>query len=138
MDVLPVACFAPPLDDSTLSKYESMISSVKDPELKEGLDTCLNCVKAWYVLPESKGAGRTLGILHKDKPHTYTVTPLEDKHIKTLWDVTPWIKDCEPLKVLFDKLTDKATRDMAFHLLWHTIELALDREPVTQDKLKAV
>lgn len=138
MDTLPVACFAPPLDDSTLVKYESMISSVNDAELKEGLLKCLACVKAWYVLPESKGTGRTLGILHKDQPHTYTVTPLEDSYIKSLWDVTPWIKDCEPLKVLFDQIKPKDIKDMAFHLLWYTIEIALDREPVSQDKLQAV
>lgn len=36
----------------------------------------------------------------------------------------------------FPELAPTPTRDAAFHLLWHVQELSLDREPMTQSRLK--
>jgi len=62
------------------------------------------------------------------------------EHVKALWDVTPWMRELDLLSNIagsgvFDRLKGPI-RDAAFHLLWHAKEITLDREPITQDKLK--
>ena len=139
-NTMPVACFAPPMTDEKLNGYAELIEAVPEgTELREGLDKCFACVEAWMNLPESKRTdGRDIGLLHRGKPVTVKVVPLEESHVKSLWDVTPWLRDCEPLKGLFDTISatsQKELRDCAHDLLWHTIEISNDREPMTQDKL---
>lgn len=139
-NTMPVACFAPPLTDEKLVRYIELISEVSPgSELREGLDKCLTCVEAWYSIPEStRTDGREVGLLHKGKPTLVKVIPLEEEQVKTLWDTTPWLRDCEPLKSLFDTISAESQtelRNCAHDLLWHTIEISNDREPMTQDKL---
>lgn len=138
---IPVACFAPPLTDEKLAKYESIVATT-DPMTQVGdmLRKCLACVKAWYVLPESKRTDVDRFKTTRDgKEVTYVTTPLEDEHVKALWDVTPWMTELDVCSNttdtgLFDSLTGEF-RDCAFDLLWHTKEITLDREPLTQDRI---
>ena len=137
---MPVACFAPVLTIEKLEKYESLISEVPpNTELRDALNKCLNCVKAWWALPESKRTdGRKIALKHRGEDITVQIVPLEESFVKSLWDTTPWTRECEPLKNLFDTispLSQTELRNCAHDLLWHTIEIANDREPLTQDKL---
>jgi hypothetical protein len=62
------------------------------------------------------------------------IIPLEKEEIERIWDVVPWPKECDVIGECFDKLTGEL-RNAAFHLLWYARELAIDREPITNDKL---
>lgn len=151
---LPVGCFAPPLTDATLAEYEQMIAGLGDDraEIKDYMRQCLDCVRRWWDLPESKRTdGKTFDIRHKGKPHTFRTVPLENAHVEALWDATPWMNELVAMERVFDTLphgtievnnrcevVDAAAHDLrnaAFHLLWHAKELTLDREPLTSDKL---
>src|SRR3990167_10905289 len=143
LPLFPVACFAPPLTEELLAEYQTLVEeqTQESSELREGLDICLTCVRAWWALPEStRTDGHKFSFLQGGKDLvTSQVTPLEERHIKSLWDVTPWFRECKPLQELFDTIsneTQKPLRDAAHHLLWHVIEIANDREPLTQDKLR--
>jgi hypothetical protein len=134
------SCFAPVLTDEKLSKYRELVAQVEPgSELADGLEKCLACVEAWYALPEStRTDGAKSALIHQGRLTEVTAVPLENEHVKALWDTTPWTRECEPLKQLFEAIsneTHKELRDCAFDLLWHTIEISLDREPLTQDKL---
>lgn len=138
---MPVACFAPALTDETLSRYKELALSTTG-ELRDGLDRLLHCVGEWWRLPESKSdpSHLKLAIRHRGKDIQVPLTPLEDRHVKSLDAVTPWPRELEAYSNdrgtgLFDDLPAGDLRNAAFHLLWHVKELALDREPVTQDKL---
>jgi hypothetical protein len=142
-------CFAPPLTDERLERYEEIAHALPDDrrEIRDGLMTCLNCVKAWDELPESTrppSRRMTLG-----GGRACDVVPLEASHVEALWDVTPYPRECGPLAELFETLPTgrdaagvlidpaaKELRDAAFHLLWHVKELAHDIEPRTADKLQ--
>lgn len=139
-NLMPVACFAPPLTDEKLERYRELVSKVPvGSELREGLDKCLTCVEAWYTIPEStRTDGRKVALLHKGQDITVQVIPLEETQIQNLWKTTPWPRECEPLKSLFDAISatsNKELRDCAHDLLWYTIEISLDREPCTQAHL---
>lgn len=138
---IPVACFAPELTDDKLASYSVLVSTT-DPktELGEWLRRCLACVKEWYALPTSTRTDTDkFQTIRNGKKVEFAVTPLEESHVKSLWDVTPWMSELNQLSNgegtgLFDSLTGEL-RDCAFHLLWHAKEITLDREPLTQDKL---
>lgn len=135
---IPVACFAPALTDAALSKYESVVGSVQDQRLRDALSVCLECVKAWWAIPESKRRdGRRFMIVHKGNLVSYSEVPLEEEQVKSLWSSTPWMDELLLIQSLFDDipLSNKEIRDCAFHLLWHCKEISLDREPMTVDKL---
>lgn len=162
---LPVACFAPPLTVELLTQYQAMIEDLGDEqrEVREALEGCLRCVKLWWDLPESERKdGKKFLIEHRGQTTEYEAVPLEAAHVQALWNVTPWPRELEPIKQLFatidadaarrngdlvaawqdaggkgprPPLESTALRDAAHHLLWHVHELALDREPLTIDKL---
>lgn len=141
---IPVACFAPPLTDELLARYEALIADLKDPqqaELHDAMQTCLACVKAWWELPESTKKGKKWAIKNgaTGEDLEYREVPLEEAHVKQLWDVTPYMRELQALEPLFDALplSPPELRNAAFHLLWHAKEITLDREPLTQDKLHA-
>lgn len=137
MNQFPVACAAPPLTDELLAEYKLLAADAL-PEVKDVMNLLLVCVEAWWELPESElpasasasvpGGGRLPSV------------PLSDELKAKLWDVTPWMRELNTLSTpqgdgLFDVLTGKL-RDAAFHLLWYAKEITLDREPMSQDKIK--
>lgn len=137
---IPTACFAPELTDELVSKYTTLIAACDNDEVKEAGMECLACVKKWWELPESQRKDvEVFNTLHgpadNRKLHKYELQPLEEVHVKELWDVVPWQSECERMGKLFDTVTDTALRNALFHLLWFCTELTLDREPLTRDKL---
>lgn len=139
-DKLPVACFAPPLTDALLARYKAVVEhSPMSAEVRDAMASCLRCVEAWWELPESGRRGDLWKTVHRGKEVEFEVKPLEKEHVAALDAVTPWPRELDTLSTpkadgLFDSLEGEV-RDVAFHLLWHAKEIALDREPVTQDKL---
>lgn len=126
--------FAPPLSDEKLSEYKSLIDGLSNSSpVKYAMQQLHNCCAKWWDLPESsetetKNHSSGIGI----------IVPLETEIAKALWDHIPWAHEIEAIKILFEEIsndTHKPLRDAAFHLLWHVIELNLDREPLTVDKL---
>lgn len=123
--------FAPPLSDELLATYRSIIDQ-QPPQtrLKDCLETLYRCAVAWWEQPESSGI--------VSQPHPSgrgQIIPLDTNIALAIWDTTPWMDELEIMKSLFESITDKLTRDCAFHLLWHAIELTQDREPITKDKV---
>jgi hypothetical protein len=140
---LPVACFAPPLSDETLAKYKIAIDLLppEQNELKDAMNICFLCVEKWWDLPEStrKDVDR-YNIVFGGKNTVFEVQPLEKTHIEELFSVTPWMRECNSIRILFDELPNNTKeehelRNIAFHLLWHAMEISLDREPLTINKL---
>lgn len=125
--------FAPPLTNEILSDYKAVIEAT-DAKTPVGstLRILLNCVERWWELPISGGER----IPHQvDK---VTLIKLTDEIQQTLWDYIPWDYELKSMGQILDTIspeTQKPLRDMAFHLLWHTVELCLDREPITTDQL---
>lgn len=144
--------FAPPLTDEKLAAYKTAISAMPAGAVRDALATLMHCCNIWWELPESNGTAKT--------PHPSgvgTITALQADHVKTLDDSIPWGHELDAIQTLFDGLPDgagavivdedgrrrsiiedkaaKATRDMAFHLLWVVRELNLGREPLTNDRL---
>lgn len=127
--------FAPPLDDAKLSKY-SALAETAEPRVKDAMIGLLRAVNVWWNLPESTGEGSP----HDATPRA-TVVPLDQAHINTLDPVVPWPEELGLLsngagKGVFDSLPNGELRNAAFHLLWFAHELAMDREPITTDKLQ--
>ncbi len=131
-----IACAAPPLTDPLLAKYRKLAEGLPAGDrIRDGMLTCLACVEAWWKLPESKAKPaarmKTLGGSEAD------VVPLEDGHVKKLWDVTPWVDELDVLGKVFDGLPPGDLRNAAYHLLWYAMEITLDREPLSQDRFTA-
>jgi hypothetical protein len=124
--------FAPPLDDAKLTAYESLAAGAA-PEVRDAMQTLLHCTKQWWELPESGSDGS-----HPHPSGKGTIVPLDEPIAKALWDAIPWTRDLKSMGELFDGIdpvSQKPLRDAAFHLLWVTNELNLDREPITNDKI---
>lgn len=124
--------FAPPLTDEKLAAYASLADGAS-PEVKDAMGTCLACVKKWWDLPFSGPTGST--------PHPSgvgTIVPLDEPIAAALEPHIPWKHEIAAIQWLFDNIPagQKELRDAAFHLLWHVIELDLDREPITADLIK--
>jgi hypothetical protein len=66
------------------------------------------------------------------------IVPLHPAEVERIWDHVPWDHELDGIQRLFDAIpaSQKDLRNAAFHLLWYAKELAHDREPITQDKLK--
>jgi hypothetical protein len=124
--------FSPPLSDAKLADYRSAIELLQPKSrLREALEILLNCCEQWWEQPESTGSGR---------PHPVgigLIVDLDDSIAAALWEHIPWNDELDAFQKLFDAIepADATLRNMAFHLLWHARELALDREPMTNDKL---
>ncbi len=124
--------FAPPLSDALLAKYKAMVQALAPSPAKDAMAQLLHCCGVWWELPESNGASR---------PHASgrgTVVNLTEANKAALWDHIPWAHEIEGMKALFETIQPDQQRNLrnaAHHLLWHVIELDLDREPVTTDKL---
>lgn len=102
---IPVGCFAPPLTDELLASYVKLIKGCQDDEIKEALMDCLACVEAWWELPVSTHEpGQPITVLHRGKESSFREVPLQDDHVEQLWDVTPWLREVDAMKVLFGRL----------------------------------
>lgn len=124
--------FAPPLTDSKISQYKSLIESQTSGPLKDSLTTLLKCCEHWYNIPESEGTQV------RDHPSGVgNIVPLDEVSMEALDDDIPWEHELNAIQGLCDAIpvSEKELRDAAFHLLWHVKELNLDREPLTADKL---
>jgi len=124
--------FAPPLTDELIAKYEAMAEAADGP-IRDAMMTCLACVKQWWDLPESSVNGS-----HEHPSGQGVIIPLDDPIAKELWDAIPWQHEIDAMAKLFDTIdpaADRELRNAAHHLLWHVVELNLDREPITADKL---
>lgn len=133
----PVACFGPPLTDTLLSTYTSLINSQPAGELRDALLSCYNCVMAWWNAPESTEKPTHWAFRDKLVPEI----PLSKELLKQLDSTTPWLRELDTLSNsagtgLFDNL-EGDLRNCAFHLLWYAKEISLDREPMSMDKLPA-
>lgn len=126
--------FAPPLSDQLIAQYRALIDNL-DPrsQIKDAMQKCLKCCEEWWKLPDSSGAG---------KPHPVgvgTIVDLDKPIADALWEHIPWKEELEGYKAMFDTIDPVGQRDLrnaAHHLLWHAIELEMDREPLTSDKLQ--
>ena len=136
---IPVACFAVPLTDERLAKYRDLVAGLETSAVKDAMAECLKAVELWWELPEStRPKDRPFAIRHEGKDHEFAVTPLEGEQVKALWDAVPWPYELQAMGALFetiDPVAGKELRDAAHDLLWICVELSLDREPLTADKL---
>jgi hypothetical protein len=129
-------CFAPPMTDEKLDRYEELADS-EGGETGAVMRELLACVRAWWKLPESR---RTDGRRLRLQDAEVVETPLEPDHVKELDPVTPWMRELNTLSTEkndgpLDSLPPGEVRDAAFHLLWYAKEITQDREPLTRDKL---
>ncbi len=138
--------FAPPLSDELLAKYKAMVEALAASPVKEAMEKLLHCCGVWWDLPESNNGS---------KPHPVgvgVIRNLDEAHKRALWDHIPWSHRSNPkdaadqpirgeldhIGELFDTISNDSQRDLrnaAHHLLWHVVELDLDREPMTTDKI---
>ena len=122
--------FAPPLTDADLSAYKSILATLPNPSpLRDMFSVCLNAVNRWWFLPES--SGDTKG------KHAMGFPVVElDGSIKTeLFDHLPWDHELAAFKSALNEIENTEVRNAFAHLLWYTVELCNDREPVTMDKI---
>lgn len=125
--------FAPPLTDAKIASYKAAITALPLSPVKDACEVLLTCCEKWWELPEPNGT--------EVKPHPVgrgQIVSLQSDHAEALEPHIPWKHEIEGMKVLFDGIsneTQKPLRDMAHHLLWHVIELDLEREPITADRL---
>lgn len=155
-NAVPVAAFAPSLSDEKLAAWRETVENLpedlpKRDQVEDAMRRLLACVEAWWELPEStrtKDAKRWAFIKANSGGARQEADeiPLEDEHVDALWEVTPFMEETyylaspEPAteKGLFHEIPAGKVKDVAFGLLWFVREIALDREPMTQDKLKDV
>jgi hypothetical protein len=131
--------FAPPLTPEKMDRY-AQLASVAPEMVRLEMTKLLDMVRAFSDGPTRGTAGE------RHPSGAGTIVPLADAEIKRLWDLVPWndekpgdhVNECRVLAELFDGISpvkQKELRDAAFHLLWYANELALDREPITADRL---
>lgn len=138
---IPVACFAPPLNDKTLTEYKKLFKNVEDKELKDCLDTLHKCTEAWWKQAESQATGQKEWLFYtKDGKEVRGIEqPLQPEQVESLWDTTPWMRELVAMEPILDKInpqSEKELRNAAFHLLWFAKEITLDREPMTTERLQ--
>lgn len=134
--------FAPPLTDQLLDDYRALIDGLPQNRVRDALEKLHVCCAKWWELPEPNGTAT--------RPHPVgrgTIVDLQADHKAELFDLIPWSArsngtgepdELDAIQVLLDSIpndTEKPLRDAAHHLLWHVVELDLDREPITADKL---
>lgn len=153
---IPVACFAPPLTDAMLESYHGIIADLPVGPVKTAMEYCLECVLAWWKIPESKEKPKEKWETDK---HRFEIVPLQKDHIALLDESTPWDFECQAMAMLFGTLphgkgpeipatattpahsdiVDQKAYDLytaAHTLLWYAMEITRDREPLSQDKLQ--
>lgn len=93
---IPTACFAPPLTDGMIARYEELASNATGP-IRGIMQTCLKAVKKWWDLPASvRSDGDRFVTMRGGKQVTYQVMPLEVEHMDDasesgeLWDDVPY------------------------------------------------
>lgn len=154
--------FAPPLTEDLLDHYESLAAEADEP-VGDAMRTLLRCVRHWWELPDSEGTARSphpsgtgtiVSLAPEIQEELWEDIPWNHEldGIQRLFDALP--PGCaagpfverevesrgEARTVLRQKVNvtnqdDYELRNAAFHLLWVTRELALDREPIFSNQL---
>ena len=135
-------CFAKPITPECLQRYKLVAATASPPIVKEWLEKLIVMYEVFQETPESANPG----VPHQSG--TGTIVPLEEAEIQRIWDHVPYKEELDMIQALFDKLPsgrnehgaviDKRAeelREVAFHLLWYAVELCLDRQPCTTDRL---
>lgn len=117
-------CIAPAFTDETLARYEALAGTISDPQVKDAYQTCLNCVKKWWELPES--TGRKVEHFTGKAFAQALDKPVQDALLESI----PWQDELQLIGQRFDSLPAGDLRNAAFHLLWYVVELNNDREPM--------
>lgn len=140
------ACFAPPLTSERLAAYKSLAAGA-EPPVREAMEGLIRMAEVFQETPASALPGVPLQTEYTRSPFRDAagkpkpppdIVPLSGEEIDRIWDHVPWdheIRALEPLFEAIDPRSQKELRDAAFHLKWYATELALDREPMTQDRL---
>lgn len=115
-------CIAPPLTLETLASYRELAKSAPAPVA----DAMLRfCELAEFVLAHPPAGEGFLA-------------PLTEAEVTAYWDLCPFMDECLLLEARFESIdaqSQKTLRDAAYHLSWFAKEIALDRVPMTTDKL---
>lgn len=124
--------FAPEITDQHLAEWPALIAAAS-PQIRDAIEKLHNLVEQHRTHAPSAAKGT---------PHPSgrgLIVPLDPATVAKLDPHLPWESELDGYGTLFeslDPISDKPTRDMAFHLLWYAKELALDREPITIEKLR--
>lgn len=131
---------APPLTPEKIAAYRALVPSASEIVADALLRLC-GLAEHFQKTPASSlpGSGKSVGL----------IVPLTETERRRIWDKVPWQNDAERLK--YGKIGDDSIDDYrkvfraldagtllsnaAWHLLWYALELALDREPITTDRL---
>ncbi len=124
------ACFAPPLTSGMLKRYWDLAETIGDDEISTSYWFVLRCVDRWDQIPESKSTQTSTHECGLGK-----IVPLDGECRELLGSVIPSCEQLAECAERFDRLPGGELRDASFHLLWFATELALGREPITNDKL---
>lgn len=138
--------FAPPLTPDRLERYKALAATA--PEMVcEKMQSLLTMMEVFNQTPRSALPSRNhpVGKL-ASTGRVPQIVDLEPDEIQRIWNHVPWGDDqpghhtneCDDLSRLFDGIDpvgQKELRDACFHLLWFARELAMDREPMTNDLL---
>lgn len=139
--------FAPPLTEQNLVSYRELADRAPE-QVKLEMHKLCDMVETFYLTPKStlQGTPHPVGNVKGKNGRVVTpmIVPLQDEEVERMWNLVPWndevsgehINECEVLSKLFDGIhpqENKALRDAAFHLLWYAVELANDREPITNN-----
>jgi hypothetical protein len=133
-----LACAAPSLDAGKLKSYLDL-AKASDPQTADAMGSLITMVEMHLDRPKASAKANAPA----STPHPSgigVIEPLPEEEVKRLWDVVPWEEELEMYGKIFDRIspeTNKPLRDAAFHLLWYGRELFLDREPITQDRIKS-
>jgi hypothetical protein len=162
---IPRACFAPPLTDELLAAYGAMLEALPQSELRDAFGECYAAVSLWWGLDWSSRTDGESHVYVRRDPRLAPLprppagqqdrrtlaerglvqqrvqeTPLEDEAAAVLWDAVPWPRELKAMGEVFAEIPAdrRELRDAAHHLLWHAVELAMDREPLTSDRVPAL
>lgn len=132
-------CYAPPITPDKLAAYKSLADAEPAGPVKEALTGLCEMVRVFQQTPRSKAkpVGKLTAHL-ADGERECDVVPLEEAEVKRIWDHVPWPHEVEGYRKLAKGLKPGAVHEALRHLIWYAAQLGKDREPLTQDMLRAV
>ena len=121
--------FAPRITADKVAEYRVIAETVTDREIQSHMVSLCEMMATWLQTPDVS--------MQSVGPFGQPIAKLPKEEIDRIWDTVPWPNECKMIGECFEKLTDTAQRNAAFHLLWYAVELANDRQPCTKDLLPA-